>query len=237
MTRPLIAVTGPCKKLKVGWWATKFILWLCGARACYLTAETPALAKAADAVVIGGGDDIEPEHYGESGDAGAHYDPARDALEMAVIKAAVQADVPILGICRGAQLINIVFGGGLYQDIRPLRDKTPNRNSAFVVKTATIEAGSKLQQILMASSVPINSLHSQAIKKIGQPLKIVARDADGFVQGFEHPDKEFLVGVQWHPEYLPYHSRQRSLFKKMISVTRGQNNQLLPQTLLDYLEV
>ena len=222
MTRPLIAVTGPNKKLKLGWWATKFVLWLCGARSCYISPDCPKLFQAVDGVVIGGGDDIDPEHYGESGDAGATYDVVRDNLEIAMIKAALQADVPLLGICRGAQLINVVLKGSLFQDIRPLRKKTPNKNSAFVLKKAYIAANTHLANLLQAETIPINSLHSQAVNHVGDGLLISAEDADGFVQAFEHVNKPFLLGVQWHPEYLPYHSRQRNIFRGLIMAVNNQ---------------
>jgi len=234
MTRPLIAVTGPDKKLKFGWWATRFILWLCGARSCYVTPSKPHLINAVDGVVIGGGDDIEPQHYGEvapvgkDGDFSRSYDPARDQLEIAMIKAALKSDVPMLGICRGAQLINVVSGGNLHQDIRPLRSITPNRNSAFIVKLALIEEHSILKGLLNKAVVKINSLHSQAVKRIGKGLTIAAYDKDGFVQAFEHRQKLFLIGVQWHPEYLPYHAIQRKLFKKMVSAVKQQKNKITP---------
>lgn len=234
MARPLIAVTGPNKKLKVGWWATKFILWLCGARSCYLSPAQPELLQAVDGVVIGGGDDIDPEHYGESGDAGATYDAARDSLEIAMIKAALQAGVPLLGICRGAQLINVVLKGSLFQDIRPLRRKTPNKNSAFVIKQAYLQSSSQLAAILGKDIVGINSLHSQAVNKLSRELRVAALDGDGFVQAFEHQTKSFLIGVQWHPEYLPYHSCQRNLFQALVAAVSNQGNKLLPEYYNEY---
>ncbi|MDO6422310.1 gamma-glutamyl-gamma-aminobutyrate hydrolase family protein [Saccharophagus degradans] len=229
MTRPLIVVTGPGKKLKVGWWATKFILWLCGARSCYLSPTQPELLQAVDGVVIGGGDDIDPEHYGESGDAGATYDAARDSLEIAMIKAALQARVPLLGICRGAQLINVVLKGSLFQDIRPLRRKTPNKNSAFVIKKAYLQPSSQVAAILGKEVIGINSLHSQAVNKLSSELQVAAVDRDDFVQAFEHQTKPFIIGVQWHPEYLPYYSCQRNLFHALVAAVSNQSKKLLPE--------
>ena len=130
---PTIAVTGPDKRLRFGWWATRLILAMAGAKAVYITATSPELPMGVSGVIVGGGDDIEPEHYGLTGDAGAHYDPERDRLEMNVVKQALSCGVPLMGICRGAQLINVVLGGSLHTDIRPKRENTPNRNSVFPI--------------------------------------------------------------------------------------------------------
>lgn len=210
---PLVVVTGPDKRLTYGWWATRLQLWRVGLRAVYVTPNQPRLPDDVSGVIIGGGDDIDPRHYGLSGTAGVNYDAARDQLEIETINHALRHQWPLLGICRGAQLLNVVHGGNLYTDIRPLRRRTPNRNSLFPIKQAEIEAGSQLASILGQHPLAINSLHSQAVRDLGGDLKIAARDADGFVQAIEVPNRPFLFGVQWHPEYLLWKSRHRSLFK------------------------
>jgi putative glutamine amidotransferase len=211
-SRPLVIVTGPDKKLRFGWWATRFMLWSCGLRARYVTPASPRYPPGVVGVVISGGDDIQPKHYGLIGDAGAHYDPERDALELKIFKAAFAGQLPVLGICRGAQLMNIACGGNLHQDLRPLRELTPNKNTLFRVKEALIEPASKLLDIVGGAPLGVNSLHNQAIDEIAAPFRLAARDRDGFVQAIEHPGREFMIGVQWHPEYLPYAKRQRKLF-------------------------
>lgn len=211
--KPLIAVTGPDKKLRFGWWATRFMLWMCGLNGHYITPKRHRLPDRVRGVIIGGGDDIEPKHYGLTGDGGATYDLARDALELDIFRNAYESGVPILGICRGSQLINIALGGNLHQDIRPLRQKTPNKNSIFAVKQALLEANTKLQRIIEKDSIPINSLHNQAVDTIAEPLRRAATDMDGFVQAIEHREHEFIIGVQWHPEYMPYAGAQRKLLK------------------------
>ena len=216
---PLIAVTGPGKRLRFGWWATRLMLMFTGTRSIYLTSKTPVSTEPVQGVVIGGGDDIEPVHYGLQGDAGITYDPERDAFEMKVIRNCLESRVPLLGICRGAQLINVVLGGTLYSDIRPLRRKTPNYNSAFPVKTVDIEKGSNVHQYLQSRNERVNSLHSQAINKLGDGLQVAARDQDGFIQAVESPEG-FLAGVQWHPEYLPYKRAQRNLFSAFAEAAR-----------------
>ena len=218
--RPLVLVTGPDKRLRFGWWAARFMLWLAGLRGCYVTAAQPHIPAGVRGVLIGGGDDIQPSHYGVTGDAGAHYDPARDALEIEMVRRAREARVPMMGICRGAQLINVVFGGNLYADIRPMRQLTPNRNSLFPLKRAIIKPGSRLADLVYKEHLFINSLHHQAIDKLGEHLQVAARDADNFVQAIESNDGSYVLGVQWHPEYLPYIASQRKLFQALASAVK-----------------
>ena len=213
MSEPLVVVTGPAKRLTFGWWATRIQLARVGLKACYVTAENPMLPPKVAGVIIGGGDDIDPKHYGATGTAGTNYDTARDALEIKVIQYAFEQKLPMLGICRGSQLINVVCGGNLYSDIRPMRKLTPNRNSLFPIKYADLAEGSKLKAIFAnANSIKVNSLHSQAVDTLGQGLTINAVDRDGFVQGIEDASKTFLIGVQWHPEYLLFSPAQKWLF-------------------------
>jgi putative glutamine amidotransferase len=224
-SKPLVIVTGPNKRLTFGWWATKLCLALAGLKGYYVHPGTRSLPSGAKGVIIGGGDDIEPKHYGLTGDAGAQYDPARDALEIKILNQALACDIPIFGICRGSQLINVVLGGSLYQDIRSQRKLTPNRNSVFPIKQARVSAGSLLESILECSSIGINSLHNQAIDRLADSLKVSARDADNFVQAIEHKDgSRHIIGVQWHPEYLPYLSRHRKLFNRFAKATKISTN-------------
>lgn len=217
--RPLIAVTGPHKRLRTAWWATRFMLSLHGMRAVYLTARSPLPTETIHGIVIGGGNDIEPEHYGENKHPERPYDPERDLFEMGMIRRAMQDNIPMLGICRGAQLINVVFGGSLHLDIQPRRRLTPNRNTVRPVKWVALDPASQLRRHLGVRQVKVNSLHRQAIDQLGNGLTIIGRDADGFVQAVEG-NFGFLLGVQWHPEYLPYLKSQRRLFALFADAVR-----------------
>lgn len=221
--KPHVLVTGPAKTLRIGWWCTRFMLWMAGARASYLAPGNPWPEQSVDAVVIGGGDDIEPHHYGDSIRAESNYDPARDALEMSVLKSALQAGIPLMGICRGAQLINVVMGGSLYSDIRLLRVCTPNRNTAFPIKWAGIVEDTLLRSLCGGSRIRINSLHDQAIDRIAPGLCVSARDDDGFIQAIEASNDHWLLGVQWHPEYMPYAAQQRALFRALVMAANANN--------------
>lgn len=224
--KPLVIVTGPHKTLRFGWWATRLMLWICGLRARYVTPTSPRYPAGVAGVVIGGGDDVQPEHYGLSGDAGARYDPERDALELEIFRIAYANQVPVLGICRGAQLMNIALGGNLHQDLRPLRKHTPNRNTIFRIKDAIIEPASRLAQVIGRNNLRVNSLHNQAIDEIAEPFRLAASDRDGFTQAIEHPQHSFMIGVQWHPEYLPYARHQRKLFAAFALAVKASQNTL-----------
>lgn len=210
-TPPLVAVTGPKKRLAIGWWAIRFNLWLAGLRGIYLYPGGPPLRQPIQGLIISGGDDIHPEHYGEPEKERSRYDPARDTLELDMLARYLDSGIPILGICRGSQLLNIVAKGSLHADIRPDRVKTPNKYTALPVKDVDVSADSQLGDCVSPSRLRVNSLHNQAVKRLGENLIVTARDADGFIQAIEHKDR-FVVGVQWHPEYLPYLAAQRQIF-------------------------
>jgi putative glutamine amidotransferase len=226
-TKPIVVVTGPHKKLRFGWWATRLMLWIQGLEGHYITPQRTVIPQNVKGVIIGGGDDIEPEHYGLTGDAGAKYDAARDALELRIIKQAIASKLPLLGICRGAQLMNVALGGNLHQDLRPLRKLTPNRNSIFPIKHALLEPSSKIAKIMGTDRVKVNSLHNQAINHTGDTLELAATDEDRFTQAVENPEEDFLIGVQWHPEYMPYSRHQRLLFNAFSKAVERSENTLI----------
>ncbi len=225
MTTEIIAVTGPHKRFPVAWWATRFMLKLCGLKSIYLTARSPQPKVAIAGIIIGGGDDIEPIQYGMEVAADYRYDRERDHFEMTMIRRALHENIPVLGICRGAQLINVVANGSLHQDIRAQRKITSNRRYITPIKWVDLETGSRLQKTLGVDKLKVNSLHNQAVDRIGEGLSVIARDQDGFVQAIEG-HFGFLLGVQWHPEYLPYKSAQRQLFKLFANAVRQTGNRL-----------
>lgn len=226
MSRPLIGVTGPDGWFVPAWWFSRWAIFLAGGRAVRLTPSRPKeeWQQRLDGILIGGGDDIDPGLYSFDEEEAEHapINAARDVFEQELIRFALNIGLPLMGICRGAQLINVVLGGTLHRDISKQRKKTSNRRTPFPTKSAFIESDSELAMWLGHVRVRINSLHHQAVKKPGKGLRIVARDADDFVQAIEGGASRFLLGVQWHPEYLPLHRSQRRLFKAL--VTAAQRN-------------
>ncbi len=174
-----------------------------------------------DGVVITGGHDVEPTLYKAEAEVRGHYDPERDAFESAVIERALGDGTPLLGICRGAQLLNVRLGGTLFQDLRKRRHKTSKRRTLLPLKTLCVESGSRLEAILGDADIRINSLHNQSIDRLGEGLTVSGRDLDDIVQAVEQREHRFLFGVQWHPEFLLYAARQRRLFHELVDASRA----------------
>ncbi len=250
--RPLIGVTGPVRGGQISWWMTRRALRRAGARAIRITSDKPLEGGRLDGLVIGGGSDIGPEHYGEELRELAHgnsqqrlreklislllflvralfsiklrqpeQDPARDELEKGLCLYALQEQLPVLGICRGAQLINVATGGSLFQDTRHFYTETPHIQTILPRKYINVEADTRLRQVLERDSATVNSLHDQAINRLGDNIRVSARDLNGIVQAIEHREHPFLIGVQWHPEYLPQLATQQRLFSSLVARSRS----------------
>jgi len=143
-------------------------------------------------------------------------DPARDELEHDLIGQAIERRLPMLGICRGMQLINVALGGSLHQSLEGFYDEYPAIRSVLPRKRVELKPDSMLQQIIGTQDVLVNALHRQAIDRLGEGLDAVAREANGVLQGFEAAGDRWLIGVQWHPEYLPQRPDQRALFEALV---------------------
>jgi putative glutamine amidotransferase len=215
--RPLIAVTGPRRGGVAPRRLVHVAVLLAGGRVVHLTPARPESPESYQGVIVTGGHDIEPVLYAQESEIHPRYDPERDAFESRVIDGALQRRLPLLGICRGAQLLNVRLGGNLHQELRSLRQRTSNRWTILPLKTLIAEPGSRLNGLLGASHARINSLHNQGIDHLGRGLTVSGRDLDGIVQAVENPRWDFLIGVQWHPEFLLFSSRQRRLFAALVS--------------------
>jgi len=184
----------------------------------------PELVNRFDGFVLSGGGDVDPALYGGHLDATVHsIDPERDAFECALIPLVLQADKPLLAICRGAQILNVALGGSLYEDIpsalpAALRhDWYPDIPRDYLAHTVEIEPGSRLAEILGTRKLRTNSLHHQAIRQPAPGLEVVARAEDGVIEAVELPGKRFAIGVQWHPECLPEEPAMRRLFSEFVN--------------------
>lgn len=220
--RPRVGVTGNARTWSPAWWCTRVALWLAGAQPVRISVRHRASVRAMDALVIGGGNDISPEHFGGELDAKVKADPKRDLLEIECIRWALSHGVPMLGICRGAQLINVVLGGTLYQDIRHLRKRTSNRPGLLPTKRVRLDPGSLVGRVCGKVALRVNSLHHQAVRKAGAGLVVVGWDRDEITQAVECSKGRPIIGVQWHPEYLLYLPSQLALFRWLVrSVKKG----------------
>lgn len=215
--RPRIGVTGSSRRWAPAWWCSRTALQLAGASARRISVNHDIGDMSLDALIIGGGNDIAPEHYKGDLTAPVKFDPQRDLLEIKWIKYALEHKIPLLGICRGAQLINVVLGGNLFQDIRSLRRLTHNRPGLLPTKHVFLEEKSLIARVCGRKMLRVNSLHHQAVREPGKTLQVVGRDLDGIIQAVEAANGQKIIGVQWHPEYLFYLPSQFALFKWLLA--------------------
>lgn len=158
-----------------------------------------------DGLMLSGGTDVDPEIFGEvPHTALGRVDGPRDPFEITLAREAVRRDLPVLGICRGLQVLNVALGGTLIQDIPSdvpgAAKHEAGENRVEIAHEVTIAPGSRLAGLLSAHRVGVNSFHHQAAKRIGEGLTVSATSPDGIVEGLEMPDRTFVVAVQWHPE-------------------------------------
>lgn len=154
---------------------------------------------------------VEPHHYqGRASEEGTHHDPRRDATTLPLIRAAIEAGVPVLGICRGFQEMNVVYGGSLHQklhEVGSFMEHREDRETAVEVQygiahTVNLEPGGLIHEAWGRDSAEVNSVHTQGVERLGVGLRPEAYAPDGLVEAFSIIDaKEFALGVQWHPEW------------------------------------
>lgn len=164
----------------------------------------PFYAERLNALVLSGGGDVDPCHWGEMAQRGlGQIVPERDQFELALSRWAVANDIPLLAICRGMQVLNVALGGSLYQDIRGNRAlHYQNAPRDYPIHEVLVNSDTLLFSIVREQVVRVNSFHHQAVKKLGNGLKVGAVSRDGMIEAVELPGKRFILGVQWHPESL-----------------------------------
>ncbi len=182
----------------------------------------PEVDTSYDGLLLCGGDDVNPQLYGEENTACGSIDTARDAAELALIQAFLEAGKPVMGICRGMQIINVYFGGSLYQHMEQTELHRQGKETYCVHPVRTVE-GTWLHR-LYGPEFTVNSYHHQGIKTLGQGLKPLARTGE-LIEAVEHECLP-VFAVQWHPELLSFAYRRedahdgRELLERFVDMCR-----------------
>lgn len=186
--------------------------------------DAQQLSTMLDGLLLTGGGDIDPMLFGEEphkhlGDVS----PSRDLIEMTLVQEMLKKNKPILGVCRGLQIINIALGGNMYQDIYsqrdvPLLQHTQKAHRFHQSHFVQVKVGSLLESITKSEQVKVNSYHHQAVKDVPLPLIVSGVASDGIIEAIESTEHAFVLGVQWHPEALADNKETASLrlFEKFL---------------------
>ncbi len=178
-------------------------------------------------VILSGGVDINPKRYGEQPLRGmGEIDEDLDGMELNVAKMAFERDLPIFAICRGIQILNVALGGTLFQDISVQIQNSILHNQkapkSVLTHAVEIRQGTLLRSIIGKRRIWVNSKHHQAVKDVARGLQIDAETEDGIIEAMEHPEKRFVLGVQWHPEgSYQKDAYSKKLFRAFIRESAG----------------
>lgn len=229
--KPVIAVTGSLieSRFTWNWWS-----WQCIRIGILLAGGIPKriVPKKSicefDGLLLSGGVDINPDTYGENNTSSYKCETERDQFELALLDAAVKEKKPVLGICRGAQLINVARGGTLYQEAsKVFRYYTPAKTiwGKIVKLKASYISGSRWLRDIFAEDRKqyINSLHHQAIGRLGNDLTRIADDHHGMTQAIEYTGDSFMIGMQWHPEFQLYNKGMRGIFNVFVKACKSRS--------------
>lgn len=181
------------------------------------------LVEKCDGLLLTGGHDVDPTLYGEEPlDHSILSCPVRDRLELMVIHEALEKDIPLLGICRGIQILNVSLGGTLYQDLPTQHQSAIDHHMHApydrICHDVKLCPNTPLNQLLAKETLGVNSYHHQAIKELAKPLRQMAVSEDGLIEAVYKPDQRFVWAVQWHPE-LCYKTDEdnRLIFKAFVN--------------------
>ena len=168
------------------------------------------LVEILDGLLLSGGGDTDPKYYGSEIFETLSIEPNRDDTEIGLIRRFFERKKTVLAICRGIQILNVAFGGTLHQEISKVtnvKHRWYGRDGLelpgwYPVHSVEIMKDTKLMEILKKDEIWVNSTHHQAVKDVGNGLRISALSKDGIIEGIEHTDHPFMIGVQWHPERM-----------------------------------
>lgn len=217
--RPIIGITSSTQFIDMGYLPLAVAVRLAGGRPWRLRAGSTETVVF-HGLIVGGGTDIFPGLFRHRARQNYRYDHHRDAMEIALLRHAENERIPVLAICRGAQLLNVVHGGSLHISIEKAFDgvRYPRGRvrRAMLRRRVRIHPESLLGRIMSRPRGFVNSLHSQAINRVGAGLRVTARELNGVIQAVEHQEHDFRIGVQFHPELMLYRKAFRHLFRSFV---------------------
>jgi putative glutamine amidotransferase len=193
------------------------------------SADVAAVLERADGVLLPGGGDIHPDFYREAMNGQIlEVDAERDRIEIEAARIALVREMPLLGICRGHQILNVALGGTLWADVPSqmpgslAHDFAQTHPRSYEAHAVDIAPDSRLAQILGRRETAVNSLHHQGVKELAPGLRVSATAPDGLIEGVELPDHPFALGVQWHPEWLiPASAPMMQLFIQFVQAAQN----------------
>jgi putative glutamine amidotransferase len=198
---------------------------IAGGEPVAITAKSEKPDRDLDGVILGGGQDVFPMLFDDTPKQGYVYDRARDEMEISLAQTALERDVPVLAICRGAQLLNVAYGGTLHLDMTEAYEDAHYPDSlfakAFYRKPITTVADSIIRRALGVKRAFVNSLHKQSVKELGDGLRATAVEPNGVIQAIEDANRPYVLGVQFHPEFMLHKKMFRQVFGSLINAAQS----------------